>query len=95
MKEFLKFARWKDNNFWSVQIIMEKTKKALHKTLREFQKSVSVPCNSLFKETAVDSASSEEKPEEKVSFVFTRSARRTKLASREIISNTGKNLGKY
>ena len=93
MKESLKFARWKDNNFWSVQIIMEKTKKALHKSLREFQKSISVPCNTFFRETAVEQANSEEKPEEKVTFEFVRSTRRRKLSTMEIFTNTGKNLG--
>ena len=95
MKEFLKFARWKDNNFWSVQTIMEKTKKALHKTLREFQKSVSVPCNTFFKEITSDNIPSEEKEMDRVSFVFARSSRTKKLSSTEIFSNSGKNLGNY
>ena len=94
MRENIQFARWKDNNFWSVQIIMEKTRKALHKTLREFQKSVSVPCNTFFRESASDNVRSEEVDSDKVSFVFARSSRSSKLSSREIFSNTGKNIGK-
>ena len=38
IKEYVKMARWKDTSFWSVKIIIEKTRKTLHKTLREFEK---------------------------------------------------------
>ena len=51
LKEYLKIAKWKDTNFWSVQTIMDKTKKALHKVLREYQKNISNPCNEFFNET--------------------------------------------
>ena len=60
LKEYLKIAKWKDTNFWSVQTIMEKTKKALHKVLREYQKNISNPCNVFFKEASSDSIHDED-----------------------------------
>ena len=60
LKEYLKIAKWKDTNFWSVQTIMDKTKKALHKVLREYQKNISNPCNEFFKEASFDFVQAEE-----------------------------------
>ena len=53
--EFVKMARWKDTNFWSVKIMVDKTRKVLHKALREYKKIVSVSCKQYF----VDEGSSE------------------------------------
>ena len=60
LKEYLKIAKWKDTNFWSVQTIMDKTKKALHKVLRDYQKNISNPCNEFFKEASFDSVKAED-----------------------------------
>jgi len=54
IKEYVKMARWKDTSFWSVRIIVEKTRKTLHKTLREFEKSISVKCSSFMTEMKND-----------------------------------------
>ena len=42
VKEYVKMAKWKDTSFWSVRTIVEKTRKMFHKTLREYEKSISV-----------------------------------------------------
>ena len=59
--EFVKMARWKDTNFWSVKNMVEKTRKVLHKALREYKKAVSEPCKNYFidegSETVVDGSS--------------------------------------
>ena len=39
---------------------MDKTKKALHKVLREYQKNISNPCNEFFKEASFDSVQAED-----------------------------------
>ena len=41
-------ARWKDTNFWSVRNMVDKTRKVLHKTLREYKKVMSVSCRPFF-----------------------------------------------
>ena len=46
--EFIKMARWKDTNFWSVRAMIDKTRKVLHKALREYKKAVSLPCKAHF-----------------------------------------------
>ena len=53
VKELMKVVRWKDTSFWSVKAVVEKTRKTLHKTLREFQKAFSAPCRSYFSEISV------------------------------------------
>ena len=50
MKEFTKLARWKDTSFWSVKAIVDKSRKMLHKTMREYQKAVSLPAKPCFVE---------------------------------------------
>ena len=50
MKEFTKMARWKDTSFWSVRGVVEKSRKMLHKSMREYQKAVSVPAKTFFVE---------------------------------------------
>ncbi len=42
--EFVRMTRWKDTNFWSVKTMVDKTRKTMHKTLKQFTKAVSVPC---------------------------------------------------
>ena len=91
LKDLLKFAKWKDTNFWSVKSIMDKTKKALHKTLREYQKSISVPCKDFFKETQ------SEKPEEEIieEKIVDAPKRNYSLTSSNlsVTSNSGKLIG--
>ena len=54
MKEFTKMARWKDTSFWSVRSVLEKSRKMLHKSMREYQKAVSVPAKTFFMEAEVE-----------------------------------------
>jgi hypothetical protein len=42
--EFVRMTRWKDTNFWSVKTMVDKTRKTMHKTLKQFVKAVSTPC---------------------------------------------------
>jgi midasin (ATPase involved in ribosome maturation) len=42
--EFVRMTRWKDTNFWSVKTMVDKTRKTMHKTLKQFTKAVNVPC---------------------------------------------------
>ena len=92
LKEYLKIAKWKDTNFWSVQTIMDKTKKALHKVLRDYQKNISNPCNEFFKEASFDSVKTEDVP------VFSENESipvRTPTAVRfNVLSTQGKKIGK-
>ncbi|XP_066138163.1 midasin [Euwallacea fornicatus] len=37
LKDYVKIARWKDVNYWSVKDTVEKTHKALHKFVREYR----------------------------------------------------------
>ena len=48
ISEFVKMARWKDTNFWSVRNMVDKTRKVLHKTLRDYKKAMSVSCRPFF-----------------------------------------------
>ena len=50
MKEFTKMARWKDTSFWSVKAIVDKSRKMMHKTMREYQKAISKPAREHFME---------------------------------------------
>ena len=50
VKEFTKLARWKDTSFWSVKAIVDKSRKMLHKTMRDYQKAVSLPAKPCFVE---------------------------------------------
>ena len=50
VKEFTKLARWKDTSFWSVKAVVDKSRKMLHKTMREYQKAVSLPAKPCFVE---------------------------------------------
>ena len=54
VKEFTKMARWKDTSFWSVRSVVEKSRKMLHKSMREYQKAVSVPAKTFFMEAEVE-----------------------------------------
>ena len=54
VKEFTKMARWKDTSFWSVRIVVEKSRKMFHKLMREYQKAVSVPTKTFFVEAEVE-----------------------------------------
>jgi midasin len=36
VKEFTKMARWKDTSFWSVRGVVDKSRKMLHKSMREY-----------------------------------------------------------
>ena len=51
-------ARWKDTSFWLVKII-EKTRKTLHKTLREFEKNISVKSSTFMTEMKTDQVKKE------------------------------------
>ena len=59
VKEFTKVARWKDTSFWSVKAIVEKSRKMLHKTMREYEKAVSVPAKGFFVEGELGSGEEE------------------------------------
>ena len=54
VKEFTKLARWKDTSFWSVKAIVDKSRKMLHKTMREYQKAVSLPAKPCFVEAQLE-----------------------------------------
>ena len=54
MKEFTKLARWKDTSFWSVKAVVDKSRKMLHKTMREYQKAVSLPAKPCFVEAQLE-----------------------------------------
>ena len=54
VKEFTEMARWKDTNFWSVRGVVEKSRKMLHKSMREYQKAVSVSARTFFVEAEVE-----------------------------------------
>jgi midasin (ATPase involved in ribosome maturation) len=54
VKEFTKMARWKDTSFWSVRSVVDKSRKMLHKSMREYQKAVSVPAKTFFVEAEVE-----------------------------------------
>ena len=55
-------AKWKDTSFWSVRATVEKSRKMLHKTVREYQKAVSARAQSHF----VEPAEQEEKGKQEV-----------------------------
>ena len=54
VKEFTKLARWKDTSFWSVKAVVDKSRKMLHKTMREYQKAVSLPAKPCFVEAQLE-----------------------------------------
>lgn len=37
LKDYVKIVKWKDISYWSVKDTIEKTQKALHKHIREFE----------------------------------------------------------
>ena len=94
MKEFLKIAKWKDTNFWSVQTVMDKTKKALHKILREYEKNISSPCNIFFKEASFDTVPADE-DSDKTELVVPLPLRAPTSSTDSVVSSTGKHLGNY
>ncbi|KYN05743.1 Midasin [Cyphomyrmex costatus] len=40
LKDFVKIARWNDNNYWAVKETVEKTHRTLHKLVKEFQNAL-------------------------------------------------------
>ena len=60
--EFVKMARWKDTNFWSVKSMVDKTRKVLHKALREYKKAIAAPCRQYF----IDEGTSNQEEQEKI-----------------------------
>ena len=92
MKEFIKIAKWKDTNYWSVQAIMDKTKKALHKILREYQSKVSMPANSYFQDKSSEIA--HEHDSEQDNFVMSFPVKSTSTSTANVLSRDGKLLGK-
>ena len=60
--EFVKMARWKDTNFWSVKNMIDKTRKILHKTIREYKKQITLPCRNFLLENASDTEITDPQP---------------------------------
>ena len=52
--EFTRMARWKDSSFWSVKAVVDKSRKTLHRSLREYQKAVAMPAKDHFVEEVVE-----------------------------------------
>ena len=42
--EVVRMTRWKDTNFWSVKAMVDKTRKTMHKTLKQFTKAATLSC---------------------------------------------------
>jgi len=93
VKEFIKMARWKDTSFWSVKGIVEKTRKTLHKTMREYQKSISLPCKNFFTESASDSQGQEQKDQTASDVVCCRRWSRVVSSDNEVTTAQGKDIG--
>ena len=60
--EFTKMARWKDTSFWSVKNMIDKTRRILHKTIRDYRKQVILPCTSFLLENASDTEITDPQP---------------------------------
>ncbi|KAF7271470.1 hypothetical protein GWI33_015640 [Rhynchophorus ferrugineus] len=43
LREYVKIVRWKDVNYWSIKDTVDKTHKALHKSVREFKEAMLQP----------------------------------------------------
>jgi len=93
VKEFTKLARWKDTSFWSVKGIVDKTRQTLHKTMREYQKSISIPCKPFFTETEVDNHKEHVLEKTVIEVVSGGKWNQAVLSMRDTISAQGKNLG--
>lgn len=91
MEEFIKIAKWKDTNFWSVQAVMDKTKRALHKVLRKFQKNVTSPRNDHFKEIAFDSTKSEDQSSMEIRYII--NPQTAVSSTSPICTSKGKSIG--
>ena len=64
--EFTRMARWKDSSFWSVKAVVEKSRKILHKSLRDYQKAVAMPAKDHFVEEVVEKVEERMKDVEEV-----------------------------
>eukprot|EP00092_Neocalanus_flemingeri_P022654 GFUD01024574.1.p1 GENE.GFUD01024574.1~~GFUD01024574.1.p1 ORF type:complete len:2240 (+),score=854.36 GFUD01024574.1:478-6720(+) len=93
VKEFIKMARWKDTSFFSVKNIVEKTRRTLHKTMREYQKSISLPCQTFFTESSLDSQGQEQKCQTVSDMVCSLRLGRVVRADYKVTSAQGKDLG--
>ena len=91
MEEFIKIAKWKDTNFWSVQAVMDKTKRAFHKVLRKFQKNVTSPSNDHFKEIAFDSTKSEDQSSMEIRYIM--NPQTAVSSTSPICTSKGKSIG--
>merc|ERR1712106_1134150 len=93
VKEFTKMARWKDTSFWSVKGIVDKTRKTLHKTMREYQKNISIPSKAFFTETQLDSSGQDQACQTVSDVVSGGGWRLVARSGHQVTSAQGKQLG--
>ncbi|GFO05689.1 midasin, partial [Plakobranchus ocellatus] len=54
LKGFVKIARWSDMNYWALKDSTEKTHRAVHKRVKEYQYILSQPAQSMFSDAVSD-----------------------------------------